>query len=71
MLTLLLAQSKKLPLLQQKQFHQQLTSSLQSVCMLLLLTLPSSTLLFVEVADDGKTSHFQHNYLRSFCYMAY
>jgi len=50
MYTLLLAVSITLPLLQQHQ--QQLTSSLQPVCMLLLLTVLSPNLFFVEAADD-------------------
>jgi len=70
MFTLLLAVPITLPLLQQQQ-QQQLTSSLQPVCMLLLLTVLLPTLFFVEAADDGVTSEFQHNYLHSSCYRAY
>jgi len=50
---------------------QELASSLQPVCMLLLKTVLYPTVLFVEAADDGLTSDFQHNYLDSSCYTAY
>jgi hypothetical protein len=65
--TLLLALSITLPLLQ----PHQLTSSLQPVCMLLLLTALPPSLLSVEAAGGSITSNFQHNYLHSSCYRAY
>jgi hypothetical protein len=70
MFTLLLAVSITLPLLQQQQ-QQELPSSLQPVSMLLLLTVLSPTLLFIEDSDDGVTSDFENSYLHSSCYKAY
>jgi hypothetical protein len=66
MVTLPLALSITLPMLQQVH-HEELTSSLQSGYLFLILTVLSSNLLVFEPADDGKTSHFQHNYLSSSC----
>jgi hypothetical protein len=65
-----LAVSIKLTLSQQKQ-PQQLTSSLQTLCMLLLLTVLSPSLLFVEADDDSVTYHFQHNYFNISSYKFY
>jgi hypothetical protein len=70
MFTVPLAALINIPLSQQKQ-PQKLTSSLQTVCTLLLLTVGSPSLLFVEGADDGVTSHFQNNYLNISSYKSY
>ena len=70
MFILLLAVFTTLPLLQQQQ-QQELTSSLLPLHMLLLLTVLSPTMLFFETADEGVTSDFKQNYLRSSCYKTY